>query len=437
MGNMNKTTCRILTATVALVLLIAVLPAPAFAASEQDEAAAELVNLGILKGDENGNLNLGKGLTRAELAVLMSRLDGLDGKWENSSYAATLLQYNSTHVKFTDVPAWAMVQVAYCHREGLLKGYSDVKFGSNDPVNPKAICTLMLRWLGQTEGNGWTYDTSVEKAAALGLLPSGGLDAKAAMTVRGDVSVVINKAIKQKEETPANNTPITTLPGTPGSDTVSALPGTTGTSEWVGTESIKLQTINGYEFPVDAGGTIRFLQNREPTIDEAYALAEEVVRLVNIERAKEGLRELALMPEMMDVAKRKSQDMIDYNYYSHYPKEGPYSRLTGNTGFMLDEVPLPGFGGTREECIDGGAYTPETVVKRWMASSGHRAILLKAHVTHIGVGFASKMVGSGDGRWTLIVKEWTDVAVENDTRGLYPYVEATNPATGSTPLKTK
>jgi uncharacterized protein YkwD len=174
---------------------------------------------------------------------------------------------------------------------------------------------------------------------------------------------------------------------------------------------------------------------RKPTDAEYYALAEEVVRLVNIERAKEGLRELALMPEMMDVAKRKSQDMVDYNYYSHYPKEGPYSRLTGNTGFMLDKVPLPGFGGPREECIDWGRYTPETVVKRWMASPGHRAALLAAHVTHIGVGFAANE--NGDGKWTLIVKEWTDVAVENDTRELYPYVEATNPATGSTPLKKK
>jgi uncharacterized protein YkwD len=423
MGNMNKTTRGILTATVALVLLIAVLPAPAYAASERDEAAAELVNLGILKGDENGNLNLGKGLTRAELAVLMSRLDGLDGKWENSSYAATLLQYNSTHVKFTDVPAWAMVQVAYCHREGLLKGYSDVKFGSNDPVNPKAICTLMLRWLGQTEGNGWTYDTSVEKAATLGLLPSGGLDAKAAMTVRGDVSVVINKAIKQKEETPANNTPITTLPGTPGNDTVSTLPGTDGTQD----DSASV-----------AQWMDKWIDNSQPTEEELYALAEEVVRLVNIERAKEGLRELALMPEMMDVAKRKSQDMVDYNYYSHYPKEGPYARLEGNTGFMLDKVPLPGFGGTREECIGAGKYTPKTIVEGWMNSSGHRAALLAAHVTHIGVGLATvKITGSSNGYWTLIVKEWTDVMVDSDTRGLYPHVEATNPATGSTPLKTK
>ena len=56
----------------ALVLSLAV---PALAAqSEQATAAAWLKENGILSGDQNGNLNLASGLTRAELAVILTRL---------------------------------------------------------------------------------------------------------------------------------------------------------------------------------------------------------------------------------------------------------------------------------------------------------------------------------------------------------------------------
>jgi uncharacterized protein YkwD len=139
--------------------------------------------------------------------------------------------------------------------------------------------------------------------------------------------------------------------------------------------------------------------NYRHTSEELAALATEVVRLVNIERVNAGLGELAILPEMMEVARRKSQDMVDYNYYAHYPPEGIGTRISAETGFLLMEY---GLSGNRRECIAAGMYTPDVLVKAWMASSGHRAILLATESTHIGVGVAE---GAYSDKWTLIVKE--------------------------------
>jgi uncharacterized protein YkwD len=385
-------------------------------------AVAHLVELGIYKGDENGNLNLNNSLTRAELAVILTRLNIA----ENANTSEETVK-NSRGAPFDDVPAWALGYVTFCWQLNLMNGVSATKFDPNGKVNPKMVCTVMLRWLGYKDGSDWTYDTSVEKAKSLSLTPTSGMVATDAQTLRGDVAIVISKAIKARggtgnvaplPTTPQNNNTPETLPLEPNSNA-----------------SATTLTINGYTFPVGVGGTKIQVYDRALTKEETYALAEEAVRLVNIERAKEGLRALALMPEMMEVARIKSQDMVDYNYTSHYPLEGTRARANGNTAMLLDKVPLPGFGGQRAECIAGGALTPESVVQGWMNSSAHRGILLKTNVTHIGAGLATPSKGSG-GKWTLIVKEWTDVAVDSDTRGLYPYVEATNPATASTPLKT-
>jgi uncharacterized protein YkwD len=180
------------------------------------------------------------------------------------------------------------------------------------------------------------------------------------------------------------------------------------------------------------------LNGREPTVAEMYALAEEAVRLVNIERARVGVRELVIKPEMMEVAKIKSQDMVDYNYYAHYPVEGTSARANGNTATLIQRLNIRGLQG-RSECIDVGLDTPKSVVMGWMNSEGHRKVLLSDWNTHIGVGTAyTKGVGSTNIYWTLIVSEWTNLQVDSDSRESVqnqPKPVATNPATAYTPLK--
>jgi len=125
-----------------------------------------------------------------------------------------------------------------------------------------------------------------------------------------------------------------------------------------------------------------------PSISEGVLSYEkEVVRLVNIERKNAGLGELTLDWELSRVARIKSQDMKDNNYFSHT------SPVYGSPFSMMKS-----FGITYRsaaENIAKGYSTPEAVVKGWMNSPGHRKNILNKSFTHIGVGYVE-----GGSYWT-------------------------------------
>ena len=111
------------------------------------------------------------------------------------------------------------------------------------------------------------------------------------------------------------------------------------------------------------------------------AFENEVIRLVNEQRSKNGLKPLTANWELSRVARYKSQDMVDNRYFSH-------TSPTYGTPFQMIRV----FGltyRTAGENIAYGQRTPQIVVNAWMNSSGHRANILNASYTQIGVGYVS------------------------------------------------
>lgn len=114
-------------------------------------------------------------------------------------------------------------------------------------------------------------------------------------------------------------------------------------------------------------------------VKQGVAYEEAVVKLVNAERAKEDLPALKVDWELARVAKHKSQDMKDKNYFSHTsPTYGSPFTMIQNYGIQYRSA---------GENIAKGQKTPEQVVNAWMNSSGHRANILNKNYTHIGVGF--------------------------------------------------
>lgn len=108
----------------------------------------------------------------------------------------------------------------------------------------------------------------------------------------------------------------------------------------------------------------------------------EVVRLVNDIRQQNGLKPLKENWELSRVARYKSQDMLDHRYFSH-------TSPTYGTPFQM----IKSFGlsyRTAGENIAKGYATPQAVVNGWMNSSGHRANILNASYTQIGVGYVSQ-----------------------------------------------
>ncbi len=120
-----------------------------------------------------------------------------------------------------------------------------------------------------------------------------------------------------------------------------------------------------------------------PTIDAtADSYEREVVRLVNKERAQRGLRELTYDWQLSRVARYKSQDMSDNNYFSHTsPTYGSPFEMMKSFGISYRSA---------GENIAKGQASPEAVVNAWMNSQGHRANILNSSFTKIGVGYVSK-----------------------------------------------
>lgn len=119
-----------------------------------------------------------------------------------------------------------------------------------------------------------------------------------------------------------------------------------------------------------------------PAADTAVTdFEQEVIRLVNEIRAENGLRTLTYDWELARVARYKSQDMKDNGYFAHNsPVYGTPFQMMKNFGISFRSA---------GENIARGYSSPQAVVNAWMNSSGHRANILNAAYTHIGVGYVS------------------------------------------------
>lgn len=180
---MRKLISAILCFSLALACSIS---AYAVSQSEATEAASYLRERGVMVGNQNGDMMLDSGLTRTELAVLLTRIT------VNSEHLQAEQNLYSEKCDFTDVPDWAKVYVGYCSFNGMMVGYGNHKFGAEDPVTPAAACTVILRYLGYMESD-WNYATACNKAVALGLAPEE-LSSQDTVT-RGDMAVLLYRAL--------------------------------------------------------------------------------------------------------------------------------------------------------------------------------------------------------------------------------------------------
>lgn len=108
---------------------------------------------------------------------------------------------------------------------------------------------------------------------------------------------------------------------------------------------------------------------------------QQVIKLVNDQRAANGLKALTANDKLSDAARAKSQDMHDNNYFSHTsPTYGSPFDMLKTFGFSFKVA---------GENIAMGQSTPQEVVNAWMNSSGHRANILNSAYTQIGVGYVA------------------------------------------------
>ncbi len=121
------------------------------------------------------------------------------------------------------------------------------------------------------------------------------------------------------------------------------------------------------------------------------AYAQQVLDLVNAERANAGVGPVVWDEPATDVAYAHSVDMDVRNFFSHTNPDGlgPGDRINAAG------IRWTAWG----ENIARGQDSPGAVMSGWMASPGHRDNILNANFTHLGVGVHS---ASGGPWWTQV-----------------------------------
>ena len=115
------------------------------------------------------------------------------------------------------------------------------------------------------------------------------------------------------------------------------------------------------------------------TSAQSGSYAQQVLNLVNAERAKHSLSPLTLNSSVSRVAQAKAEDMKNNSYFSHT------SPTYGSPFDMLKQFGISY--STAGENIAKGQKTPQAVVNAWMNSEGHRANILNKNFTQLGVGY--------------------------------------------------
>jgi uncharacterized protein YkwD len=116
---------------------------------------------------------------------------------------------------------------------------------------------------------------------------------------------------------------------------------------------------------------------------------QQVLALVNQERAAAGCGEVSADAGLAAVARAHSADMRDRGFFDHVNLDGldPFARADA-AGISA-----------RAENIARGQADAAAVMTGWMNSAGHRANILDCSLTRLGVGVAE---GSGGPWWTQL-----------------------------------
>ncbi len=114
-----------------------------------------------------------------------------------------------------------------------------------------------------------------------------------------------------------------------------------------------------------------------PSTDQNRSYAQQVIDLVNDERSKAGLSAVTEATDVSAAAAIRAQEIT--SNFSHTRPDGTYY----NT--VLDQSGISYWGSG--ENIAYGQKTPAEVMNGWMNSQGHRANILNASYTKIGVAY--------------------------------------------------
>ncbi len=119
------------------------------------------------------------------------------------------------------------------------------------------------------------------------------------------------------------------------------------------------------------------------------AYANEVLRLVNIERTNVGVAPLVLDEALCNAANMRAIEMDCTGVFGH-------KRPNDHSCFEVYDICNVEWQNACGENIAAGQATPEEVMNSWLGSAGHKANILSPEYTKMGLGYS---VGLSNGQY--------------------------------------
>ena len=153
---------RLMSLICAACLLLAAMPSAL--AADADTRLETVRALGILRGNENGELMLSAPVSRAEFAKMMTAASAYKDSVGKGYGASLFKDVKSSH--------WASEYIKLAVEQGWFNGYVDGTFRPDSSITLEEGCTALLRLLGYDSGSltGAFPDAQLSKSASIGLL---------------------------------------------------------------------------------------------------------------------------------------------------------------------------------------------------------------------------------------------------------------------------
>jgi uncharacterized protein YkwD len=115
-----------------------------------------------------------------------------------------------------------------------------------------------------------------------------------------------------------------------------------------------------------------------PTPDEAARMTDQVLQLVNLERASENLPPVAMRDKLVAIADKYAGRMIDAGFFGHRDP------ITGHGVGERAHAGKYAYYAIGEN-LAIGQETPAEVMRLWMESPAHRAVILDPEWKEVGI----------------------------------------------------
>ena len=303
-------------------------------------------------GNESGDMMLEQGLTRAQMAALLTRIVTDPEQFETDS------AFYRSLCSFTDVPEWAKSYVGYCVANNLVAGYGNGRYGSNDPVTSAAACTVMLRCLNDVDAV-WDYQSACRTAVQLGLAAEETV-ADAEIT-RGNMAVLICRTMARL-----------------GYD-------------------VKLSETAQPNLSVNGTSDAAAVQETAEPFDAAAA-KQDIIDRTNALRREKGVAALTVNDKLMQAAQVRADEMAANTVYSHTRPDGRNFNTVTDCPYMAENIHRIATRYLSQHDVS----LAEAAVDGWANSETHLRNIRNERLNAIGVGIAKGINAAGEESWYCV-----------------------------------